>query len=204
MCFVEFAVQIVDDAPHVILVLFGNEVEKPLQREALVGAVLDFVPDGIVHDVELREEGAVGDVLEALRLEALALQKILHHLHAFDVLALVHQVHVVLPPFGEVFLRHLADGVGAVDDVVLAEALVAAVDGEVGAHHHAQHPPLLLVLDAVHLHRLLLGEGHEVGHHGGGIDEGDAQHPSVIAQRRVIYGNPVYLYYCHFCGFSEI
>ena len=78
----ENAVQGVDHFLHEALVGLRLQVEEALQGEAPVGAGLNGVPDLVVGDVELCEEGAVGNVVEALRVEACALDEVLHHLDA--------------------------------------------------------------------------------------------------------------------------
>ena len=115
--------------------------------------------------MELGEEAAVGDVLEAGRGHALrrVLQERLHHLHALDLVPVVHEVDVILPPLGEVLLRHAADRLRLVDDVIAAVVFVVAVDGEVGAHDDAEDKVSVLVRDGVALDLALLArEGEEV------------------------------------------
>ena len=166
----EDAVQGLHDFLHGGLVPFGREVEDALQAETLVGAVLDGGPDVVVGDVELREKGAVRQVLKARGVDALVavLDVILDHLHPVHVLAVVHEVHVVLAVLEQVLLRHCADGVCLVDYVILELGAVRpgvpAVDWEVGPHNAAHDQALVLVADGVQLAPcgFLLLEGEEV------------------------------------------
>ena len=161
--------ELAGEAVHQVLDVGGvplrHEVEDALQAETLIGAGLDGVPDLVVEHMKLRKEGTVGYVAEALRGDSRGgvLDEILHHLHALHVGAfLVHDVHHVLAVLQQVFLRHLADGVGLVDDVVFAELVVAAVDGEVRTHNDSAHQALLLVLHLVELQGLGFAEVLEV------------------------------------------
>ena len=165
--------------------------------------------------MELREEGAVGDVVEALRVEACALDEVLHHLNSLYLGALlVHDVHEVLAVLSQVLLRHSADGVGLVDDVELHLLVVgewlAAIDGKVGTHDYAKDEALVLVLHGVHeLPRwLVLGEGDEVGLDRWVVHEADAEHAALlVADDCLIYREAVDCHYaCHKCvsSFLEI
>ena len=105
--------------------------------------------------MELREKGAVGDVgVEALRVDARGgvLDVELDHLHSLDLLAVVVEADGVLQAVRQVLLRHRADGVGPVDEVILlglAGLLVLrdSVDGEIRPHDDAADDAAFLVRD---------------------------------------------------------
>ena len=106
---------------HYILDLIGvpfrDQVKDTLQGEALVGPGHDCIPYFIVHNMELREKASVCDILKASRGHALLgiLDEVLDHIHTLHIASfLVHQVHIVLPAFHQVLLRHRADSVGGV------------------------------------------------------------------------------------------
>ena len=185
--------------------MLRHQVEDALQGEALVGPFLDGLPYFLVLHMELREQTASGYSLEALRLQALALDEVLDHLHPFHIApVLVHEGNDVLAVLGQVLLRHRADGVGLVDDVVFEAVRVAAVDGEVGTHNHAKHQVLVLVLHGVGKDLtllLLVLEGQEVTLHGGIVHQGDTNHPRVPLRfnESLVHGNAVNCYdFCHF------
>ena len=182
------AVQVVHDFFNGFLVPFRGEVEVTLQGETLVGAVLDRLPYFVIEDVELGEKGSVRDVVEPGHGHAVALDEILDHLHPVHIGG-VHRGDLVLEAVGQVLLRHPADGLGLVDDIILAEPFVPAVDGKVGPHHNTPDEPLFLVHHGVRLHPAGVVERLEVAHHGGIVHQRDFHHPAVIVHhQRVIYG----------------
>ena len=111
----------------------------------------------------------------------------------------MHKVDEVLAVLRQVLLRHSADGVRLIDDVVFAVLRVAPVYREVRPHHHAQHEALLLVLHGIHQGLALCAEGHEVALHRRIVHEADAQHTRVgVVNERLEDGNAVYCYdICH-------
>ena len=100
--FAEFARKCAGYGIHAALVLLRHQIKEALKREALEVPVLHLRPDVRVGDMELREERAVADIVEALRgdTRGAVLDEPLHHLHSADLLAIVHQVDIVLPTLG--------------------------------------------------------------------------------------------------------
>ena len=191
-------------------VLLRFQVEDALQGETLERAVLDLRPDLVVEDVELGKQAAVCDVVEASRGDALVgvLDEELHHLHTLHLAAVnVHEVDLVLPAFGQILLRHLADGVGLEYHVELVVGRAVPQDREIRTHHHTVHKAFFLVLDAEHLHGFGFCELHKVGLHGRCIDQRDAEHPLLISvhhgleDRNAVYCNDCHSYgEIYFCG----
>ena len=139
--------------------------------------------------MELGKEGAVRDVIEAVNGDTVTLDEILHHIDVGQVFATVHRIEDVLPGLREVLLCHLPDRLRLVDDVVLAQSLVPAVDGEVGPHHHTADESLLFVRHGVHLHLADVVEGLEVRHHGRIVHQGDLHHPGLlVSDESIKYG----------------
>ena len=152
--------------------------------------------------MELPEQAAVLNLLKARRGYAAlrVLDKPLHQVHAVHIRSFfVLEVYIVLPPFGKVFLCHFADGVGIVQDIILARLLGVAVYGEISPHNHAINEPPVLVLHRV-AHRLLrIGKGLEIRQHGWRIHKGNLLHPAILAaQGGAIDGYAVDSCYSHF------
>ena len=171
----------------------------------MISAVLDCGPHIVIGNVELREQGAVRDVVEALGIDTLAcvLDKELHHLHAVHLVAVMHRVHVVLPGFGKVLLCHFPDGVSPVDYIILAALVIHSIDREIGPHHHAPDKSLFLVLHGVHLYLL---EGLPAGENRRGIHKGNPNHPALlVGEQGFVYGDSVNSRgLCHQFTFREI